>query len=216
MNIITIVNSLFASNTYVIISKGKALIIDPGSSVTELFKVLDEWKAAPIAVLATHGHIDHVIGAYDVCTKYNIPFYIHELDSYLLSLDEVRRLRIFIGDIDVKLPQSKEFIEEGELRIEDFSLGIIHTPGHTMGSVCIMIGKHVFTGDTIFRESIGRTDFGGDLNQLIESIHNKLFSALDSGTILHPGHGPSTTVEYEIRNNPFVGIKGIYPYKPSR
>ncbi len=213
MDIEVIVNSLFAANTYIVIDGGRAVIIDPGSSVGEQVEAINSRGLEPVAVLATHGHIDHIIGAYDICSKYDIPFYIHKLDSHLLSMDEVERIRIFIGDIDVKMPTSQEYMEEGELEIGGFSLHIIHTPGHTMGSVCIRVAESVFTGDTIFRESVGRTDFGGDLNHLIDSIHRKLFSALDSGTILYPGHGPPTTIGHEIKNNPFVGIRGIYPFR---
>ena len=213
MDIEVVVNSLFAANTYILVDEGKAVIIDPGSSVGEQIEAINSMGVEPVAILATHGHIDHIMGAYDICSKYDIPFYIHRLDSHLLSMDEVERIRIFIGDVDVKLPTFKEYIEEGEIVIEGFSLRVIHTPGHTMGSVCIQVGESVFTGDTIFRESVGRTDFGGDLNQLINSIHRKLFSTLDSGTVLYPGHGPPTTIGHEIRNNPFVGVRGIYPYK---
>lgn len=216
MDIVTVVNSLFFANTYIIVSGDKAIVIDPGSSIGEYLKIIESRGLRPLAILATHGHIDHIIGAYELHRRYDAPFYIHREDEYLLSRGEVEKIRLFLGDINVDIKEPDEYLVEGPLSIQDFSLGIIHTPGHTMGSVCIWVGGSVFTGDTIFRESVGRTDFGGDLSRLIESVHNKLFSALDGGTVLYPGHGPSTTIGHEIRNNPFVGRRGMYPYRSGK
>lgn len=212
MDIITVVNTLFFANTYIVVSGNKAIIIDPGSSTDEQIKVIESRGLELVAILATHGHIDHIIGVYDIHRKYGAPFYIHRKDEDLLSMDEVERIRPFIGDTQISIKEPDKYLEEGSLSLPGFTLDIIHTPGHTMGSVCIKIGGNIFTGDTIFRESVGRTDFGGDINLLVSSIHRKLFlEARDAK--LYPGHGPVTTVGHEVLNNPFVGVNGIYPFR---
>jgi len=212
MNIHTIVNTLFASNTYILNIDSDAVIIDPGSSIELQISYIESMNLNPKAVLATHGHIDHIIGVAELCSYFDIPFYIHRDDVNLLSDSELSKVRLFIGDLNVEFRYPDGFLEEGGQNIGGFDVEIIHTPGHTYGSVCIKVGDKIFTGDTIFRESIGRTDFGGDINLLVESIHKKLFEEPDD-IMLYPGHGPTTTVGHEKIHNPFVGINGIYPYK---
>ena len=109
-------------------------------------------------------------------------------------------------------PRIDYLLEEGVIEINGFKFRVIETPGHTPGSVTILYRNIVFTGDTLFKGSIGRTDLGGDINMLIKSIHDKLFK-LPRDTLVYPGHGEPTTIGYEIINNPYVGVNGIYPFR---
>lgn len=208
------VNELFMANTYIIIDEDSkdAVIIDPGSSYESIIKIIVDEGLNPLSILATHGHIDHVIGVAPIKREYNIPFYMHREDAELLSPPFYSFLTQYMDIRDLNVPQPDNYLEEGELEIGGLKLDILHTPGHTPGGICILTEYRLFSGDTIFRLSIGRTDFGGNIDDLINSIHNKIFK-LPSYTIIYPGHGEETTVGYEMERNPYMGINGLYPYR---
>lgn len=201
------VDNIFYTNTYLIIEGGRCIIIDPGFSAQELIEYIKDNEIKPLAIIATHGHIDHVWGVDKIREYYDVPFYMNFKD---LELTPPPILKNIIGDF--KTPQADYNLKEDSLRIDEFIFYVIETPGHTLGSVSIKYRDIVFTGDTLFKESIGRTDLGGDINMLVESIHNKLFK-LSASTKVYPGHGEYTTIGYEILHNPYVGREGIYPYE---
>ena len=193
----------YGTNCYVLgdTSVGKAFIIDPGTS--EVMQSLEKHELTPEAILLTHGHHDHIGGIQGILKDYNIPVYIHKADAdYLhnpaLNLSEYSASPIRI-DGDIRL------VKEGDtLNCGDITVNVLETPGHTPGGVCYIMEGLIFAGDTLFRDSIGRTDFdGGDYDTLIQAIQNKLYT-LPESTMVYPGHGPETQISYEKQYNPFV------------
>lgn len=195
----------FQVNTYLVYdNKSKeGIIIDVGGSVDE---IIQEAKNSGINIkyiLNTHGHFDHILGTKEMCEKLNIGFYIHENDAiFVESLED--QLDLY-GFPPVAPPQIKGFIsKDSEFSIGDTKIEVIETPGHTPGGVCFLIDNILFSGDTLFCESIGRTDLpGGDYAQLQQSIKNNLFT-LDENIVVYPGHDQSTTISHEKKWNQFV------------
>lgn len=147
--------------------------------------------------------MDHIGAVNELITKYNIPFMIHQQDEFLVK--ELPQMQRMFGLPSSQIPPISGYVNEDlELTIDDVKMDIIETPGHSMGGVCYKIDDHVFVGDTLFNNSIGRTDLpGGDFKILISSIKQRLFT-LPERTIVHCGHGPDTTIGYEKQNNPFL------------
>lgn len=207
----------FETNCYVLRSSRDAtecLIIDTGLDVGPLMTFLDQHKLMPAALVITHGHIDHIAGVDALREKFPmIATYIHELDAKLLT-DTVGNLS-FMMDSTSSPQASGSFstekadclVEEGdEIDRAGIKLRVIHTPGHTPGGICLYAEQNgvVFVGDTLFADSVGRTDFpGSDMRQLIEGIKQKLL-VLPDATIVYPGHGPQTTIGREKTGNPFL------------
>jgi len=203
MNITVFENGPFLVNTYLVVNDGKkGFIIDPGSELHSLFDKVEQEDIELHAIVNTHGHIDHVAGVNTVKKKYNIPFYMNELDLPLLDSLQVQARMFGVPDpgyitIDNALPNS------GEITIAGMEIKVLYTPGHSKGSVSLLIENAIFTGDVLFNFSIGRTDLpGGNYGELIRSVKEKIF-VLPHETIVLPGHGPQTTVEREKRYNPF-------------
>jgi hydroxyacylglutathione hydrolase len=210
---------MLQANCYVVAAQagGEAIIIDPGQgAVANLRRVLKENRLTPSAVLLTHGHLDHIWTAQTVCNAYGIPAYIHPDDRSMLS-DPIRGFGPRIGQIllGALFSEPKNVIELGDgdkLELGGTTVFVDHTPGHTRGSVVFRVmadNDTVFTGDTLFRESVGRTDLpGGSGRDLLGSIVDKLL-VLDDETVVLPGHGEATTVGAERRANPFLkGLSG--------
>jgi len=208
MRIIRIVNNLFQENTYIISdSLRNCIIVDPGSSYNDVIYYIEEESLNPVAILATHGHVDHIIGVNPIKDRYDLQFYMNRLDE-----DLSKSFKQYIPGLNIDVPEPDNNLIEGVYIFKKIKVRVIETPGHTYGSVSILINNKLFSGDTLFKGSIGRTDFGGDLNMLIKSIHKKLFK-LDRDIEVYPGHGEYTTIGYEIKNNVYVGVNGLYPYK---
>jgi hydroxyacylglutathione hydrolase len=209
MKIDRLVLGEFDTNCYILRSGEQVtdcLIIDTGLDVRPLLEFLEKNKLNPVAVILTHGHIDHIAGIEELRKKYpSIKVYIHKLDGETLT-DSVSNLSFmtndsFIAEKADHLVEEKDLIEETVIQ-----LSVIHTPGHTPGGMCLYSQKDgvVFVGDTLFAGSVGRTDFpGGDMRRLIEGIKEKLLKLPDA-TVVYPGHGPQTTIGREKKNNPFL------------
>jgi glyoxylase-like metal-dependent hydrolase (beta-lactamase superfamily II) len=188
----------------------ECVIVDPGckdeNELGRMEKFVEENSLIPVKILLTHGHFDHVMGVQGVADRWDLKAYIHPNDrNFALTAHEscsyfgfnMKPITCEIVNIS-----DNSTIEFGTTKIK-----VIHTPGHTQGSVCYNYKKQklLFCGDTLFAGSIGRTDLpGGNFDQLIESITQKLLS-LDSATRVMPGHGPETTIGYEYSTNPFLG-----------
>ncbi len=174
-------------------------VIDPGGDYNEIKSVIDKDGLKPKAVINTHGHGDH-IGANK---EFGIPVWIHRLDADFL-MNPSKNLSGAFGFL-LKTKTASKLLEDGDiLNIGKCSLEVIHTPGHTPGSICLKAEGAIFTGDTLFCEGIGRTDFAyGSEEDIMRSIKEKLFT-LDSGYIIYPGHGPDSTIGREKTNNPYI------------
>jgi hydroxyacylglutathione hydrolase len=193
-----------------------AVIVDPGQrAMGPLRRILDENRLTPAAVLLTHGHIDHIWSAQKVSDTYGCPTYIHPEDRFMLT-DPIygfgpRLAQMVTGAFFREPKQVVELDRDGDkLDLGSVTVNVDHTPGHTRGSVVFRVASSkdekdiVFTGDTLFERSVGRTDlFGGSGRDLLTSIIGKLL-VLDDNTVVLPGHGPSTTIGAERRFNPFL------------
>ncbi len=201
----TLVVGRLQTNCYILASKGEALVVDPGDEAARILNYVNDLKVKFKTIVATHTHFDHVLGVSQLKTETDAPFLIHKDDLEILeSMQE--RVRMFLNLKVPPPPKADNFLREGDtLEFGDETLHVIHTPGHTPGSISLAGRGYVFTGDALFNQSIGRTDLpGGDFEALISSIKTKLF-ALDDGTIVYPGHGPETRISDEKLVNPFVG-----------
>jgi hydroxyacylglutathione hydrolase len=207
---------MLACNCYVLAQRtgADAIVVDPGQrAMGQLRRILDEHRLTPAAVLLTHGHIDHIWSAQKVADAYGCPAYIHPEDRFMLS-DPIKGFGPRIGQIafGALFREPKQVIEldhDGDkVDLGDTVVTVDHTPGHTRGSVTFRVdgdgAKVVFTGDTLFRQSVGRTDLpGGSGRDLLGSIMTKLM-VLDDDTVVLPGHGEKSTIGHERRANPFL------------
>ncbi len=200
---------VFQTNCYILraaAEAGHCLIIDTGLDAGQLERFLEDNRLNPVAVVLTHGHIDHIAALNDLREKYSaLKVYVHELDAEMLTGSEAN---LWILPMKPFSTAPADFVVRDGDQIEaaDIKLEVLHTPGHTPGGICLYASDQavVFSGDTLFAESVGRTDMpGGDMSQLVTSIKQKLFT-LPENTIVHPGHGPSTTIANEKENNPFL------------
>jgi hydroxyacylglutathione hydrolase len=185
-----------------------AIVIDPGGDAEELQRTLVQDGLNVTAIIATHAHFDHVLAAEALRAATGAPFYLHSADGDLLSWMEESG-RLFLGAEIGPPPEIDGWAREGDRLVAGSAeLEVLHTPGHSPGSISLITTTALFSGDSLFKGSIGRTDLpGGDTDTLLRVIRNKLF-ALDEGLPVYPGHGPATTLEEERRFNPFVGSAG--------
>ena len=188
----------------------EGIIIDPAAydiSEENLIKDYIEQNQIKIKfIINTHGHIDHILGN-DFAKKYlKVPILIHKEDEILVKNYSIQAS--MFGLNMAKPPEFDDYFDEStKIILGTNLLEIIHTPGHSRGGICILDKKNktIFTGDVLFRESIGRTDLhGGDYEVLIDSIKNKIFKECDDDFVIYPGHNESSTIGYEKKYNPFL------------
>lgn len=193
------------TNCYIIsdLENKVSVVIDPGD---EGEVILGEIKAKGCtlkAIINTHGHMDHIGANTFLKEKTGADIYIHADDADMLT-DAAKNLSIYAGRSIVSPPADKLISDKDVLTFGNIKFKVIHTPGHSPGSISLRMGIDLFSGDTLFKKSIGRTDFiNGDYTQIISSIKKKLLT-LDGQTNVYPGHGEETTISYEKSNNPFV------------
>lgn len=199
------VEGFIANNNYLLIDEDskEAALIDCTDYISELGAVLKEYDAKLKYILLTHGHFDHIMGVPKIKQEFGAKVYLHKDDKELV--DNSDEFMISVGMQPFEHPEIDKYIDENEeIYLGKNKIQVIHLPGHTQGGVGYLVDGMLFAGDSIFLESIGRTDLpGGNHKQLIESIKNKIFS-LDGDTILYVGHGTNTTVEHEKKYNEFV------------
>lgn len=203
--------SEFFENTYVLVDKSsnKAIIVDPGCrEETEKQELLDFIKSNNLFVeyiLNTHCHLDHIFGNNALQKETGSKLIYHKDDEFLLKIQ--LEYSLSLGLLMEPSPLADKYLLDDEtLVLGNSTFSVIHTPGHSPGGICLYSKENdlCITGDTIFNESIGRSDlWNGDHFQLIDSINAKIMS-LPENTILYPGHGEKTSVEYEKNNNPFL------------
>ena len=186
-------------------STGEAIIIDPGDEVGRIHRRVTELGLKVKQILVTHAHIDHVGGALRLKRLTGAPILLNENDLALLDMMETQAGWLGITPPETAPPD--ENLADGlKVGFESLPARVIHTPGHTQGSVCLHFApmKLLIAGDTLFAGSIGRTDLpGGNSEQIIESIESRLLALPDETRVL-PGHGPMTTIGAERRSNPFL------------
>lgn len=195
----------FAANCYIVgcPATREGMIIDPGDEPERILEAVQRLKITVRCIVNTHGHADHIGANRDVKDATGAPVCIHRLDAPLLA-DPARNLSAWAGDplapvAPGRLLEDGDLVEVGQLRFR-----VLHTPGHTPGGICLAGEGVVFSGDTLFAGSVGRTDFpGGSHGALIRSIREKLL-LLPDDTVVYPGHGPSTTIGEERAGNPFL------------
>lgn len=190
---------MYGENSYVLHDKKEVLLIDPGAYPKEILKHIGRDEKAD-AIVLTHGHEDHTGAVDDIVDELHCPVYLHPDDFLLVSHDNGRDVRAFARPIYSDLLPLGETLDTGI-----FHLKIYHTPGHTPGSVCIQYRDVLFSGDTLFAGSVGRTDlYGGSEMEMIASL--RFLRTLPGYLKVYPGHGPSTTINEEDRNNPFMAM----------
>ena len=184
---------VYEENIYVLVDeKSKdACIVDPGGHGNILIKNIEELNCN-----LTHGHFDHVEALNEVAEKFKAPIYMNENEVHFMETDKT---------VFGELPKEYNIVKDGDtLPFGDDVIKCIHTPGHTKGGMCYLYKDALFTGDTLFKGSVGRSDFiGGDFNELITSIKTKLM-VLDNDIKVYPGHMDSSNIGYERLRNPFL------------
>ncbi len=185
---------------------GDALLVEPGGDVGRVLALAEPGGYRVTRIFCTHGHIDHVAGAAEARRKTGAPLALHAAD--LPWLEALPQQAEMFGFDPVEVPVVDERPEDGDtFRVGACEAKVLHTPGHSQGSASLVFPEErvVFTGDTLFAGSVGRTDLpGGDFDALLRSIQSRLFTLADEVRLL-PGHGPGGTIGEERRSNPFVG-----------
>ncbi len=181
------------------------MVIDPGDEPERILRFIKNIGVRPMQIIATHTHFDHVLGVDKIRSELRIPFLIHRDDLPMLESMQ-SRVRQFMGLSVPPPPKVDGFLSDGDsVVIGKDSVRVMHTPGHSPGSISLAGEGLVLTGDALFNQSIGRTDLpGGDLETLVRSITERLFR-LDDNTTVYPGHGSETSIGDEKLVNPFVG-----------
>lgn len=193
----------------------RAIVIDPGDDADVLAESIAKHGLTVDAIVATHAHFDHLLAAQRLRELTGASFYLHDSDRVLLDWVQ-ESVRIYLGVDGGPPPDVDSSASEGDvLSAGSSELEIVHTPGHSPGSISLVGDDVVFSGDTLFAGSIGRTDLpGGDTRALLDAVRGKLFE-FDDDTHVYPGHGPVTTIGQERRYNPFVGTAGRLWIPPS-
>lgn len=207
MRVKTCVLGAVSTNCYLVYNEStkKAVIVDPADNAQFILNKCNELGITPEAILLTHGHFDHIMAAEDVRRSFHIKIYASETEDAMLSDSGLNlsggwegKQTSFHADVLLK--------DGDELELIGFRWKVIETPGHTTGSVCYYVPEEevVFSGDTLFCESYGRTDLPtGSSSQMVSSLLDKVF-ALPDDTMAYPGHGDTTTIGYEKKNNPIA------------
>jgi len=200
MEIRRVIAGIYGANCYIIMDKDtkEAIVLDPGGDVDDILKAIDTVGANVKYILLTHGHLDHTSGVEELKSVTKAVVCMNKKDDDLITEGEHLFGPLIEGGAD-------KLLKQGDIiKISNIEITCIDTPGHTPGGMCFLIANCVFTGDTLFAGSIGRTDFtGGDFNTIIASIKSKLLS-LPEDTIVYPGHGPCSTINNEKLKNPFL------------
>ena len=202
MIIKTFIEPPIENNNYLIIDEvsKEAVLIDCSSDDESILTELKKHDAKLKYVLLTHGHFDHIAGLNFFS---DVQVYMHSADMNWVN--NVNTYLPMVGLPMMDIPKIDKFIEDNEIiKLGSLEIKVIHTPGHTQGGVCFYVNDNLFSGDTIFRESVGRCDLdGGDFNQLVSSIEEKIFT-LPPETKIYPGHGRVSTVGWEKEHNHYL------------
>ena len=195
----------FRANSYVLYDRKKSCVLIDPTDYDYFFQLVSFYGFELQAILLTHGHFDHIWGLTKVLERYNVPVYMHADDFSMLTDPDINFATQFGIDIPSRFTFSSPVAVKDKqvLKISELQIKVVHTPGHSKGSVCYITRGHLFSGDTLFKCSVGRTDgYGGSYDDLICSV-NRLMKLPDNVKI-HPGHGEESTIIFERENNPFI------------
>jgi len=185
-----------------------AVVIDPGGEVARIAEIVAQYDLTVTSIIHTHAHLDHIYCTRDIREAHGGEVCLHKGDAFLYD-GFAMQAQMFGWKVRDTTPVTRWIEHEDSIALGKQMLSVVHTPGHTPGSVCFELvdpdaGRLLFAGDTLFRRGIGRTDLpGGDSQQILRSIKERLFS-LDPDTLVIAGHGPTTKIGDEVRSNPFV------------
>ena len=202
LSVNTFVNGKWLQNCYVVTNSFRqALIVDPGSDAEGILKLISELGVQPVAIMNTHAHFDHVGAVSALMDKFGIPFFLHGHDEKLLKQANLYKL-LFGEKKNISIPPFwEDFAKRPDLlNVADFTVKVIHTPGHTAGGVCLVIGNALFSGDTLMPGGAGRTDLpGGDKAKLMESLQK--LQELPQNYMVYAGHGKPFMLQEFWKNN---------------
>ncbi|MGI6509434.1 MAG: MBL fold metallo-hydrolase [Erysipelotrichaceae bacterium] len=191
---------MFQTNCYLVYNDGEMLIIDPGASFKKIDEAISKHENIKVvAILLTHGHFDHIGAADKLKEKYNCPIIASKDDEKILRNIKYNSLAGFAAEVESDI----DWIEKDELDIGSINVKVLFTPGHSAGSVMYIIDNKLFSGDTLFRLSVGRTDLYSGSSYLLRESLQQLYN-LDRDMIVYPGHEGSTTVGFELDHNPYI------------
>ncbi len=197
MEIYNLYPGSFGANCYIIVSGSRAAVIDPSASTEGIMDFLQKKNATLDCIILTHGHFDHMLSADTLRSRTGSPLLVHENDAELLLDGDKNAFKTFFGRDRVFFPAEKTLKNSDKIYIGDESLTVLNTPGHTNGCICLLGDGVLFTGDTLFAESIGRCDlYSGDVRKMRESL--KFLRTLDKNLKIYPGHGEESTLGHAL------------------
>jgi len=191
----------YQTNCYLYEKDKKLIVIDPGDDANLILEEIKKTGLNPSAIILTHGHFDHIFSVDILAKKFKIDVYIHPEDIHYFTLPNFNMSAYYYKKLILKTKPIP--ILDNNFNIDGIDIQVIETPGHTQGGVCFFIDGNLFSGDTIFFETIGRTDIPNGKHSLLLKSVNRVLNILDDDTVIYPGHGKPTTVKYEKKNNPF-------------
>ncbi len=200
-----LVTGPFQENSYLVAAgRGRpCVLIDPGDEAGRIADRIGELDLSPELILNTHGHLDHIGAVADLQERYGIPFALHPADRFLVTgVNEQARMFGLHGYRDPTV--DRDLVAGESVHAAGLDFRILHTPGHSPGHVALSLGAIVFGGDCLFQGSIGRSDLPGSDPEALHRTLHEVFLAMADMTVIHPGHGPSTTIGAERRSNPFL------------
>ena len=202
MKIIPIAPYSFGANTYAIISDGHAIIIDPSVTVGAITSAVSEEGAVIDAVVLTHGHFDHIVSIDTMRDALGVTVYIHDEDAEMLTDGSKNAFLTFFGRDRAYRPADKTLTDGEIIKVGDAEIKVIHTPGHSKGSICLLGDGFLVTGDTLFAESVGRCDlWGGDQASLAASLEK--LRSLDRSIMIYAGHGAPERLGIALDNSAY-------------